>query len=110
MTHVNARIEKDYDAQVREHIDFGRVDAAGRKIGVEVLFVPETRTADVEARWRVNPQSLGRWISYKVQPTRDGRSFGASQSAHLAANMEEARAKAMVKAEATRARCAKKYA
>ena len=110
MTYVNARIEKDYSAQIREHIDFGHVDAAGRKIGAAVFFVPETRTADESSHWLVAPHTLGCGIAYKVQPTRDGHSFGASQTVYFVLSMEEARAKAKAKVEATRARYAKQYA
>lgn len=94
--HIDTTISSKKVNTIRESVekvDFDTVDNKGRKIGA--LIVRETETYDVmtdadmkSSSWRslVKP---GVWFTYRIQTTRNGSSFGASQAKHYFATVEE---------------------
>ena len=76
--------------------DFGLVDSKGRKLGAKVTII---NPPHADAKWSV-----------KVQVTRNGEEFGASQGADGAATEDGAFAMASKKVSAARTRYAKALA
>lgn len=76
-----------------ENIDFNTNDSKGRKLGA--LIVRETETyapmsdAEFNARRMASYIKAGVWFTYRIQTTRNGSSFGASQAKHYFATVEE---------------------
>lgn len=76
-----------------EKIDLGTVDNKGRRIGA--LIVRETETyevmtdAEIKSSFFRSHVKPGVWFVYRIQTTRNGSSFGASQPTHYFASVEE---------------------
>lgn len=91
-------------------VDLAMFDKKGRAIGVRVLFGTETRVADPSSNWLASPDTLGEYITLRVQPLRDGEAFGASQPRSLHKTRDDAEAAAEKKIAATSKRYTKQFA
>jgi hypothetical protein len=93
MTTKTSRINPINTAAVTH--EWGVVDAKGRVIGlrIDTREVDFVEVADGGCYYRVAP---GHYFSAKMQTTKDGKAYGATQPEHYFATAEE-RATAIVK-------------
>lgn len=95
-SHIDTTIRSKKVNTIRESvekIDFDTIDSKGKKIGA--LIVRDTETyevmtdADIKASIWASHVKPGVWFTYRIQTTRNGSAFGATQPKHYFATVEE---------------------
>lgn len=95
----------------RRHVSFGINDAKGREIGLSIIVAPVTVTeapADSKMYYTCFDE-VGEYIGVRMNATRNGIEFGASQQADYFKTQQEADAAIAKRVESTRARYAKQF-
>jgi hypothetical protein len=76
-----------------QRVDFGMTNAKGAALGAMIIRETEVYEEMSEAEFnKTRTASLvrpGTWYTYRVQTTRNGSSFGASQPTHYFRSIEE---------------------
>jgi hypothetical protein len=86
---------------------FGLVDAKGRAIGAVWRIVPVTFEPIETEAFGWYGHAPGHYYAAHVQPTRDGKPFGATQPDRMCSALEAARSKVEALIEASRKRYAR---
>jgi hypothetical protein len=96
---------------IREVVDFGFVDAKGRKVGV-VTTLKEVEIIDAgedATYWSEVGLPVGKAYSFAVMSARNGETYGSSAATGFAATTVEANQKIAKAVDASRKRLAKKF-
>lgn len=107
MTTTNWQAKGNDGSEASEVIDFGLVDASGRRVGARLFVQPNTRGEYVDGVWF--SVALGSF-SYSIQTTRNGALFGPlPRHTGKFATVAEAKAAAELAVERSRKAQARKY-
>lgn len=96
-----------YLDQHSEWVEFGITDERGRKVGV--LIVTEGRDYALSTTGCGYSREPGRWLVGRVQPARNGQSYGAHQSGEHFRSRDDMQAYVAAQTEKARKRYGRKY-
>jgi hypothetical protein len=100
-------IDRDHSLEL---VALPALDERSRAVGVSVSrFVSNYRPkTDADRSWTIGINAPGDWFGVRVQGTRDGRSFGASQARHYFRTEAEREGFVQARIKASAARAASK--